>query len=200
MTDREPLTRNPLGLNPFAKRKGMEFDDLGVKTKSGEAVKKRSLLKLKVGKKGDSLAVTRVRKRKARPDSVGDGEAGVGQHNDGLDEERPLKRARQRVSDSQMKTEPAEKSKQVSRHFESSFGAGTLTTAMKPRSSVSVKKGPPSKARLSVNRGQGKAEVKWPTIAEEYKDVNINLILFIDSLVYILSFLFQSLWNATSEF
>jgi hypothetical protein len=69
-----------------------------VETKLGEAVKKRSL---KVGKKGDG---TRVGKRKARPDPVVDGEAnGVGQHDDGLDEEKPLKRARQRVSDSQMK-------------------------------------------------------------------------------------------------
>jgi hypothetical protein len=185
-TDREPLTPNPLGLNPFAKKKRKEIDDLEAGTKSGEAVKKRSLLNLKAGKKGDSLAVTRVRKRKTRPDSVADGEVNsvVGQHDDGLDEERPLKRARQRVSDSQMKTEFAEKGKQVSGRSEPSFGAETLTTAMKPRSSVSVKKGPPSKARLSINKGQGKAEVKWPTIAEEYKDVKYNHLIFIHSLIY----------------
>jgi len=171
-TGLERLGPNPFGSNLYAKGKGKEIDDLEVETKSGEAVKKRSLLSLKFGKKGDSLAVTRVRKRKARPDSVVDGEAdGVGQHDDGLDEERPLKRARQRVSDSQIKTEPAEKGKQVSRQSASNFGAGTLAAAMKPRSSVSVKKGTPSKARLSINRGQGKAEVKWPTIAEEYKDL-----------------------------
>jgi hypothetical protein len=45
---------------------------------------------------------------------------GLGQHDDGLDEEKPLKRARQRVSDSRMKTEPAEKGKQVSRQFSES--------------------------------------------------------------------------------
>ena len=38
---------------------------------------------------------------------------------------------------------------------------------MEPRSSVFVKK-----ARSSVNKGQGKVEVKWPTIVEEHKDVN----------------------------
>ena len=165
---------NPFGQR-YVERKGKEIDVLEVKTKSGEAVKKRSLLNLlKFGKKGDSLAVTRVRKRKARPESAVDGEKnGMGQQDDGLDEERPLKRARQRVSDSQMKTEPAEKGKQLSRQSESSFGAGTSATAIKQRSSVSVKKAPPSKGRLSVN---GKAEVKWPTIAEEYKDVNIILL------------------------
>jgi hypothetical protein len=183
MTDREPL----------AKGKGKEIDDLEVETKSGEAVKKRSLLNLKVGKKGDSLAVTRVRKRKARPDSVVDGEAnGVAQHNDGLDEEKPLKRARQRVSDSQMKTEPVEKGKQVSKVSESSSVAGT-STRVKPRSSASVKKGPSSKPRSSVNRGQGKAEVEWPTLTKEDRseDVNINLLLFfIHSLIYNFSVLF----------
>jgi hypothetical protein len=71
----------------------------------------------------------------------------MGQHDDGLDEEKPLKRSRQRVSDSQMKTEPAEKGKQVSSQFsEFSSGAGTSTRVMKPRSSATVKKGPPSKA------------------------------------------------------
>ena len=192
MTDREPLTLNPLGLNPVSKKKRKEIDDLEVETKASEVVKKRSLLNLKVGKKGDSLAVTRVRKRKARPDSVDGVTDGMRQHDDGLDEEKPLKRARQRVSDSQMKTEPAEKG-----NSESNFGVGALTTAMKQRSSVSVKRGSPSKARISVNRGQGKAEVKWPTIAEEYKDVNNNLIL--DSLIYNF-FFFHSLWDATSEF
>ena len=180
MTDREPLTRDPLGLSPFAKRKGKEIDELEVETKSDKAVKKRRLLNLKFRKKGDSLAVTRVRKRKERAGSIVDGEAiVVGQH-DELDEERPLKRARQRVSDSQMKTEPAEKGKQISRQFSDS-------------ASVSVKKGPPSKARLSVNRGQGKAEVKWPTIAEEHKDVTINLLLFIHSLIHNVSFSFSQL-------
>jgi hypothetical protein len=48
--------------------------------------------------KRDSLAVTRVRKRKARPDFVVDGEAnGVGQHDNGLDEEKLLKREFRRV-------------------------------------------------------------------------------------------------------
>ena len=175
VTVREPL------VNPVAKGKGKEIDDLEVETKLGEAVKKRSLLNLKAGKKGDSLAVTRVKKRKARPDFVidVDGEAnGVGQRVDGLDEERPLKRARQRVSDNQTKPELGEKGKQVSKQFsESTFGAGSSTTSIKPRSSVSVKKGSPSKARLSQ---QGKAEVEWPTITEECKDVdvNINLLLF----------------------
>ena len=169
MVDCEPMTRKPFGLK-FVKKK--EIDDLEVGTKSGDPVKKRSLFNLKVGKKGDSLAVTRVRKRKTRPDSVADGDAdGVRQDDDGLDEERPLKRARQRVSDNQMKTEPAEKGKQLSGRSEPIFGAETLTTDMKPRSSVSVKRGPPSKARLSVNKGRGNAEVKWPTIAEKYKDV-----------------------------
>jgi hypothetical protein len=41
MTDREPL----------AKGKGKEIDDLEVETKLGEAVKKQSLLNLKVTKK-----------------------------------------------------------------------------------------------------------------------------------------------------
>ena len=196
-TDREPLA------NSFGKGKGKEIDDLEMETKSGEAMKKRSLLNLKTGKKGDSLAVTRVRKRKARPDSVGGEANGVGQHDDELDEEKPLKRARQRVSDNQMKTEPAEKGKQVSRQFsESSFGAGTSTRVIKSRSSASVKKGPSSKARLSVNREQEKAEVEWPAITEEdtrSKDVNINLLLFIHLLIY--TFLpFHSSWDATSEF
>ena len=174
MTDRESLT------NTVAKGKGKAKEqEIDVERKSGEAVKKRSLLNLILDKKGDSLAVTRVRKRKARPDSVVDGEANyVGQHDDGLDEEMPLKRARQRVSDSQMKTEPAEKGKQPSRQFsESSSGAGTSTRVMKSQPSASVKKGPPSKARISANRGQGKVEVEWPTITKEYRseDVNVNL-------------------------
>ena len=168
MTDREPLA------NPVAKGKGKareeEIDDLVAETKSGEAVKKRGLLNLKAGK-GDSLAVTRVRKRKARPGSVADGEAnGVGQHDDGLDLEMPLKRARQRVSDSQMKTEPTEKGKQLPRPGLFAL-AGPVTKALKP----SVKKGPPSKGRLSVNRGQGKAEVEWPTITNEYGSEDVNI-------------------------
>ena len=186
-TVREPL------VSPVAKGKGKEINDLEMETKSGEAVKKRSLLNLKVGKK-DSLAVTRVKKRKTRPDFV-DGEANdVGKQVDGLDEERPLKRARQRVSDGQTKLEPGEKGKQVSRQFsESSFGAGTLTASIKSRSSVSVKKGSPSKARLSVNKRQGKAEVEWPTITEECKNVIIDLLLFIHSLIYDFSFSFSQL-------
>ena len=191
MVDRESSTRKPFGLK-FVKKKGKETDDSEVGTKSGEAVKKRSLFNLKVDKKGDSLAVTRVRKRKTRPDSIVDGETdGVGQHKDGLDEERPLKRARQRVSDSQMKTEPADKGKQLSGRSETIF-AETLTTDMKPRSSVSVKRVPPLKARSSVNKGQAKAEVKWPTIAEEYKDVKFNLLIFMHSLIYNFLFFFTA--------
>ena len=156
------------------KAKKEEID--GLETKSGEPAKKQSLFSLKARRKGDSVAATRVKKRKARPDSIVDGEAnGEGQHDDGLDEEKPLKRARQRVSGRQIKMEPLKKGKQLSREFSgSSFGTETSTRVMKPRS-ASVKKGPPSKGRLSVNGRQG-AEVEWPTMTrgDKSEDVNIN--------------------------
>jgi hypothetical protein len=145
-----------------------DVDDLEVETKSGGPAKKRSLFDQKAAKKGESVAVTRVKKRKAH--YLVDEEAnGEGQHKDGLDEEKPLKRARQRISASKFK-----KIKQVSREFsESSLGSGSSTR--KPRSSASVKKGPPSKGKLSVNTRQREAEVKWPMVTKGDKAEDVNI-------------------------
>ena len=160
-------------------------------------VKKTSLLNLKTGKKGESAAITRVKKRKARSDSAADGEReGKGEYDDGLDEEQPLKRARQRVSERQMKMEPVEKAKRVKRDSSgSSFGAGS-STVMKSLSSASasakVKKGPtPSKGRLSA-REPGKVE--WPKVTggDRAEDVDIYLSFFcFQLLILVFSFFFQ---------
>lgn len=185
VSERPSMTDEPLAslvAQGMEKAKDWEIDNVQVETKSSEpAKKKQSLFNLKVEQKGDSVAITRVKKRKSRPDFIADEETNEkGQHNDGLDEEKPLKRARLRVSDRQMKVEPVKKGKQLSRELSgSSFGAGTSTRATTPRSSTSVKKGPSLRRKSSVNIGQGEAEVQWPTMTkgDQSEDVNIDLLL-----------------------
>lgn len=200
MTEREPSLEKA---GPAAKGKGSakkeDMDSSEILTsKTGADAKRPSLLNLKGGKKGESIAVTRIKKRKARSDFV-DGEV-EGEH-DELDQEKPLKRARQRISERQIKMEQLDQSKRLTRELSgSSFGTGTSTRVMKPRSSASasVKTGPPSKGRLSA-RGQGKAEVEWPTVTKgnRAEDVSIN-ISSLHLLTYILRFFFHSLWDVTS--
>lgn len=182
-----------------------------LKMKSGEAAanaKKPSLLNLN---KGEIVAVTRVKKRKVKSDFTVNREVeGKGDHEDGLDQEKPLKRARLRVSERQTEIEPLEKGRRLTRELSrSNSGAGTLTrmtkprssatgsgtAAMtkvtKPRSSASVKRSSPSKGRLS--RGHGKAAMEWPKMTQGDRCEDVSL-FFIRLLIYIC--LFFSLFTA----
>ena len=147
-----------------------EKDDSEVlKTKSGQTGadgKKPSLLNLKNLKKGESVAITRVKKRKFVVDGEEEGEK---QYDDGLDQEKPLKHARQRR---QTKMEPLKEGKRLTREpSRSSLAAGTSTRVTTPRSSTSVKKGSPSKGRLSGR----KSEVKWPTVTKGDKSEDVSI-------------------------
>ena len=166
------------------------------KTGADVDVKKPSRLNLTAGKKGDGAAVTRVKKRKVSSGFVIGGEGGG--EGDELDQERPLKRARQRVSERQMRMEPLEKGKRLTRESSgSSFGVGTSTRVSKPRSSASASA---SKGSSSVRR-HGKVEVEWPkmTQGDRSEDVNINLLIHTLTDFFFFSFLHSS-WSATSEF
>ena len=175
VSDGSSMTDRELSASLVKEKTQKEVDDLEVETKSDRPAKKRSLFNQKAANKGESVAVTRVKKRKAKPDLVDEEANGERQHNDGLDEERPLKRARQRIPDRQFKVESVKKAKQLSREFSvSSLGSGS--SMRRPRSSASVKKDPPSKGKLSVNLGQREAEVDWPMVTrgDRAEDVNIK--------------------------